>query len=787
MWAVHILAAIFNRSLLHRILTSMNRKCYLFIPSPQELALQTLTPKPLSRRTISISIPLGHIRVQFYTHARYAVVNRPPCIQADIRLSDSGDLEVQIVKDMFGLHTCAILGKHGELSFNPAIQDHTHGDVLMTLPTRIEERNTRKLYELTKMATNSDGAKRTVALSGPCRDATDQPPNKHREQGLARQLSSVAFHACGLMHSHIQAFSGTSSLALTSLLPTTVAPTLVLLDTLPPRTPWLFRHTHIPASSVFIPRGWTLNDDVVLYIVQLMCAGSAPWTPFGPSTKDVRMLAASSRHLRRICLPHVYCRYQWAWNSVTPRRSAFMPSTLWTYVTSVQHLLLPSFSSSHTYSGLFELDIQKFFGGHSDLVMNETLQFPKALPDNIAAAFPFMKNLRTFCGPWRELLESVFLAPALQSLEIRNSPWQSYAEIFDTHDIPTPSLREFIYHAPKTLAGVGWFQRATELSILHPLIHSCRASLETLELPAELFLDLFDEEFPVLRELRVEGVWPRGHDDDEPSDDSWVRLLRFAPRLRVLNVRLVPGDAERRTCRLVHQMPEGIDVIDRLHSIRLSNPSPDDFIFRLLPSTLTDLSLTAYPDHTTTADLARCSLPKGILSCPELLSILKTLSVSHLRSLAISYKWGCPQSQEELLRYIARAFPGLDVLELNQYHTPANMQKTCMKQIKETLSSLSRLRSLRLNLGYMQTGQWLCDATWRYDRDTAWDVGEAPLAPFDRPYGWVWTWKDFKEASSVILKREEADGKIHGGGRRIGKGWSAMLGFSAKKPGRFRG
>ncbi|KAK0213036.1 hypothetical protein DFS33DRAFT_1377504 [Desarmillaria ectypa] len=505
-------------------------------------------------------------------------------------------------------------------------------------------------------------------------------------------------------------------------------------------------HSHIVG---FHPRRWTLNDDVVLYIVQLMCAGSAPWTPFGPSTKDVRMLAASSRHLRRICLPHVYCRYQWAWNSVTPRRSAFMPSTLWTYVT------------------FFELDIQKFFGGHSDLVMDETLQFPKALPDNIAAAFPFMKNLRTVClsqftvcGPWRELLESVFLAPALQSLEIRNSPWQRYTEIFDIHDIPTPSLREFVYHGPfaslparkaqQDIGRRGMVQRATELSILRPLIHSFRASLEALELPAELFFDLFDAEFPVLRELRVEGVLP-GHG---PSD-SWVRLLRLAPRLRVLNVRLVPSDPDR--VRLVDRKPEFIDVIDRLHSISLSNPSPHDLIFCLLPSTLTELSLTTYPDHTTTADLARCSLPKAILSCPDLLSILKTLSVSHLRSLAISYKWDRRQSQEELLRYIARAFPGLDVLELNQYHTPANMQKTCMKQIKESLSSLSRLRSLRLNLGYMQTGQWLCDTTLQYDRHTAWDLGtwikslydisflvmKGPLAPFDRPYGWVWTWRTY--------------------------------------------
>ncbi|PBK95660.1 hypothetical protein ARMGADRAFT_809647 [Armillaria gallica] len=503
--------------------------------------------------------------------------------------------------------------------------------------------------------------------------------------------------------------------------------------------------TH-PHSRIvgFHPRRWTLNDDVVLYIVQLMCVGSAPWTPFGPSTKDVRMLAASSRHLRRICLPHVYRRYQWAWNSVTPRRSAFMPSTLWTYVTS------------------FELDIQKFFGGHSDLVMDETLQFPKALPDKIATAFPLMKNLRTVClsqftvcGPWRELLESVFLAPALQSLEIRNSPWQTYAEIFDTHDIPTPSLREFIYHAPFALlparkdnARRGMAQRAAELSILRPLIHSFRASLETLELPAELFFDLFDTEFPVLRELRVEGYGP--------SDSQWVRLLRLAPRLRVFNVRLVPGDVLDEM-RLVDRMPEASDVIDRLHSISLSNPSPRDLIFRLLPSTLTDLSLTTYPDHTTTADLARCSLPKNIISCPDLLSILKSLSVPHLRSLAISYKWDRHRSQEELLRYIARAFPGLDVLELNQYHTPANMQKTCMKQIKETLSSLSRLRSLRLNLGYMQTGQWLCDTTLQFDTHTAWDLGtwikslcdisflvmKAPLAPFDRPYGWVWTWRTY--------------------------------------------
>lgn len=418
-----------------------------------------------------------------------------------------------------------------------------------------------------------------------------------------------------------------------------------------------------------------------------------------------------------------------------------MPSTLWTYVTS------------------FELDIQKFFGGHSDLVMDETLQFPKALPDKIAAAFPLMKNLRTVClseftvcGPWRELLESVFLAPVLQSLQIRNSPWQTYAEIFDTHDIATPSLREFVYHAPfafrKTQqdnARRGMAQRAVELSILRPLIHSFRASLETLELPAELFFDVFDGEFPLLRELRVEGYGP--------SDSQWVRLLRLAPRLRVLNVRLVPGDA---VC-LVDGKAEAFDVIDRLHSISLSNPSPRDLIFRLLPSTLTDLALTAYPDHTTTADLARCSLPKDIISCPDLLCILKSLSVPHLRSLAISYKWDRHRSQEQVLRYIARAFPGLDVLELNQYHTPANMQKTCIKQIKESFACLSRLRSLRLNLGYMQTGQWLCDSALQFDAHTAWDVGtwitslcdvsflvmKAPLAPFDRPYGWVWTWRTY--------------------------------------------
>ncbi len=112
----------------------MNRTCYLFSPSPQELASKTLTSRALSRRTIFISIPPGHIRVQFYTHARYAVVNRPPCIQADVRLSDSGDLEVQTVNDVFGLHSCAvskaysvfssrlnaiqIIDEHGELCTN---------------------------------------------------------------------------------------------------------------------------------------------------------------------------------------------------------------------------------------------------------------------------------------------------------------------------------------------------------------------------------------------------------------------------------------------------------------------------------------------------------------------------------------------------------------------------------------------------------------------------------------------------------------------------------------------
>ncbi|KAK0476623.1 hypothetical protein IW261DRAFT_1421371 [Armillaria novae-zelandiae] len=59
--------------------------------------------RALSPRPMNISIPPEHIRIQFYTHTRYAVANRPPCIQADTRLSESGDLEVQTVKDMFGL------------------------------------------------------------------------------------------------------------------------------------------------------------------------------------------------------------------------------------------------------------------------------------------------------------------------------------------------------------------------------------------------------------------------------------------------------------------------------------------------------------------------------------------------------------------------------------------------------------------------------------------------------------------------------------------------------------
>lgn len=66
-------------------------------------------------------------------------------------------------------------------------------------------------------------------------------------------------------------------------------------------------------------------------------------------------------------------------------------------------------------------------------------------------------------GPWRTLLEAIFLLPALESLVV-NAPWTSRAESFSPFTLCYAHLRRLIYHAPffYSLTPAGSGKRSTE-------------------------------------------------------------------------------------------------------------------------------------------------------------------------------------------------------------------------------------------------------------------------------------------------------------------------------------
>ncbi len=267
-------------------------------------------------------------------------------------------------------------------------------------------------------------------------------------------------------------------------------------------------------------------------------------------------------------------------------------------------------------------------------------------------------------GPWRTLIEAIFLLPALESL-VLEAPWFAENETFPSLTLLHTNLRCFVYRAPFSSSleairtpeygrrSVG--QIAAETHNLRLLLDANRDTLEILELPGELADSLLDSPFPSLKELSLFGYGPDRH--------TLSRALLPVSHLRKLHIETVFSGP-----------PSPIPVsshitraqITKLRSLTLSNPCPNDPLFGMLPPNVEHLSLIPYPEPFMLWWTPESKIPVEIVPCSAITAILNSGSFRSLISLNISYLWESDWTEIFLLDLIPQVSPYLEFLELNR-------------------------------------------------------------------------------------------------------------------------
>lgn len=201
---------------------------------------------------------------------------------------------------------------------------------------------------------------------------------------------------------------------------------------------------------------------------------------------------------------------------------------------------------------------------------------------------------------------------------------------------------------------------ALESSFLLALVLNMSGTAESLSLPVEAapLLQMAAIEWPRLHTLSLTGEYM---DPEQPR--ILPLLLSRAPNLRTLSVRVAQRDGTLCPPLLKEPLAGGF----RVRSLTVAYPDPDDAIFASLTDELTSLSLRDSPRyylhhlHSKWTPLRLAPL----LSSSQCLTILKRFSAPHLSALELTY-WA-DGAEDELLRYIQRAFPLLSQLELHRY------------------------------------------------------------------------------------------------------------------------
>ena len=227
-----------------------------------------------------------------------------------------------------------------------------------------------------------------------------------------------------------------------------------------------------------------------------------------------------------------------------------------------------------------------------------------------------------------------------------------------------------------------------ELRFLSALVPFLNKTATSLTLPVEScpILQMAAVQWPQLKELTLTGRFVVA-----AQAVSLQLLLRSTPALHVFCVQaarssrvgrrpLIPPASGNILSAARHPVPHGstqpqspsLSLLPELRSLTIAFPDPQDGIFSIDTQHLTHLSLRDCPRNYHRFGYQRIHVvPKDWcfpnLSPTECLTILKRLIMPNLQSLELVYEAPTAGSDDELLTYVAEAYPRLSHLEIHRY------------------------------------------------------------------------------------------------------------------------
>ncbi|KAI0323211.1 hypothetical protein GY45DRAFT_1264999, partial [Cubamyces sp. BRFM 1775] len=144
-------------------------------------------------------------------------------------------------------------------------------------------------------------------------------------------------------------------------------------------------------------------------------------------------------------------------------------------------------------------------------------------------------------------------------------------------------------------------------------------------------------------------------------------------------------------------------------------PNPDDVMFSLKTPCLTHLSLRDEPRYylyLRNEESVLSSFTAPILKASKCLAILRKMDAPLLSSLELVYEGNAGEA--ELLRHMPTAYPCLTQLELHK-HRASDDDCDPYVSLATTLSSMTTLRTLHLNLDCAQIPPVHCNDEEKYD------------------------------------------------------------------------